>query len=121
MVGKITHLLRILTCVFWLTFTKRATIPNSRVLLISRRAGRVGACRRSKRSSKRLGQPVVSASARGRSNQRKGGYHERKQGKRLGELTGFTFGLNLEQRREANLALRLVRYQKPTIKYANTN
>jgi hypothetical protein len=64
---------------------------------------------------------VVSASARGRSNQRKGGYHERKQGKRLGEQTGFTFEHNLEQRREANLALRLVRYQKPTIKYANTN
>ena len=50
----------------------------------------------------RLGQPVVSASARGRSNQRKGGYHERKQGKRLGELTGFTFERNLEQRREAD-------------------
>jgi hypothetical protein len=45
---------------------------------------------------------VVSASARGRSNQRKGGYHERKQGKRLGELTGFTFERNLEQRREAD-------------------
>ena len=64
---------------------------------------------------------MVSASARGRSNQRKGGYHERKQGKRLGELTGFTFERNLEQRREAKLALRLVRYQKPTIQYANTN
>ena len=45
---------------------------------------------------------MVSASARGRSNQRKGGYHERKQGKRLGELTGFTFERNLEQRREAD-------------------
>ena len=44
---------------------------------------------------------MVSASARGRSNQRKGGYHERKQGKRLGELTGFTFERNLEQPREA--------------------
>ena len=64
---------------------------------------------------------MVSASARGRSNQRKGGYHECKQGNRLGELTGFTFERNLEQRREANLGLRLVRYQKPTIKYANTN
>ena len=73
---------------------KRVTIPNSRVLLRSRRAGRAGACRRSRRSSRRLGQPVVSASARGRSNQRKGGYHERKQGKRLGELTGFTFERN---------------------------
>ena len=45
---------------------------------------------------------MVSASARGRSNQRKDGYHERKQGKRLGELTGFTFERNLEQRREAD-------------------
>ena len=54
-------------------------------------------------------------------HQREGGYDERKQGKRLGELTSFTFERNLEQRREANLALRLVRYQKPTIKYANTN
>ena len=102
MVDKITHLLRILTCVFWLTFTKRATIPNSRVLLKSRRAGRVGVCRKSKRLSRRLGQPVVSASVRGRSNQRKGGYHERKQGKRLGELTGFIFERNLEQRRAAD-------------------
>ena len=45
---------------------------------------------------------MVNASERGRSNQRKGGYHERKQGKRLGELTGFTFERNLEQRREAD-------------------
>jgi hypothetical protein len=45
---------------------------------------------------------VVSAAVRGRSNQRKGGYHECKQGKRLGELTGFTFERNLEQRREAD-------------------
>ena len=45
---------------------------------------------------------MVSASVRGRSNQRKGGYHERKQGKRLGELTGFKFERNLEQRREAD-------------------
>ena len=52
--------------------------------------------------SKRLGQPVVSESARERSNQRKGGYHERKQGKRLGELTGFTFERKLGKRREAD-------------------
>ena len=45
---------------------------------------------------------MVSASARGRSNQRKGGYHERKQGKRLGELTGFTFERKLGKRREAD-------------------
>jgi hypothetical protein len=45
---------------------------------------------------------VASASQRGRSNQRKGGYHERKNGKRLGELTGFTFQRNLEQRRFAD-------------------
>ena len=81
---------------------KHVTIPNFRVLLRSHRAGRAGACMRSKRSSRRLGQPVVSASARGRSNQRKGMYHKRKQGKRLGELTGFTFERNLEQRREAD-------------------
>ena len=35
-------------------------------------------------------------------HQREGGYDERKQGKRLGELTGFTFERNLEQRREAD-------------------
>ena len=45
---------------------------------------------------------MVSASQRGRSNQRKGGYHERKNGEKLGELTGFTFQRNLEQRREAD-------------------
>ena len=55
---------------------------------------------------------MVSASERGRSNQRKGSYHERKQGKRLGELTGFTFERNLEQRREANLACLL--YTSPS-------
>ena len=43
-----------------------------------------------------------NASQRGRSNQRKGGYHERKNGKRLGELTGLTFERNLDQRREAD-------------------
>ena len=102
MVGKITHLLRILSCVSWLTFTKRATIPHSRVLLKSRCAGRVSVCRKLKRLSRRLGQPVISASVRARSNQRKGGYHERKQGKRRGELTGFMFERNLEQRREAD-------------------
>ena len=42
---------------------------------------------------------MANASQRGRSNQRKGGYHERKNGKKLGELTGFTFQRNLEQRR----------------------
>ena len=45
---------------------------------------------------------MVSASQRGRSNQRKGGYHERKNGEKLGELTGFTLQRNLEQRREAD-------------------
>ena len=45
---------------------------------------------------------MVDASQRGRSNQRKGGYHERKNGKKLGELTGFTFQRNLEQRRQAD-------------------
>tara|TARA_B100000886_G_C20060118_1_gene341383 strand:- start:143 stop:400 length:258 start_codon:yes stop_codon:yes gene_type:complete len=45
---------------------------------------------------------VANASQRGRSNQRKGGYHERKNGKKLGELTGFTFQRNLEQRRFAD-------------------
>ena len=45
---------------------------------------------------------VTDASSRGRSNQRKGGYHERKNGKKLGELTGFTFQRNLEQRRQAD-------------------
>jgi len=45
---------------------------------------------------------VVDASERGRSNQRKGGYHERKNGKKLGKLTGFTFQRNLEQRRQAD-------------------
>ena len=45
---------------------------------------------------------MVSASARGRSNQRKGRYHERKQGKRLGELTGVKLGRDLEQRRAAD-------------------
>ena len=45
---------------------------------------------------------MVSASQRGRSNQRKGGYHERKNGKKLGELTGLTFQRNLEQLREAD-------------------
>ena len=45
---------------------------------------------------------MVNASQRGRSNQRKGGYHERKNGKRLGELTGLTFERNLDQRREAD-------------------
>ena len=45
---------------------------------------------------------MVSESARERSNQRKGGYHERKQGKRLGELTGFTFERKLGKRREAD-------------------
>ena len=44
---------------------------------------------------------MSDASQRGRSNQRKGGYHERKNGKKLGELTGFTFQRNLEQRRFA--------------------
>ena len=45
---------------------------------------------------------VSDASQRGRSNQRKGGYHERKNGKKLGELTGFTFQRNLDQRRFAD-------------------
>ena len=45
---------------------------------------------------------MVNASQRGRRNQRKGGYHERKNGKNLGELTGFTFQRNLEQRRQAD-------------------
>ena len=45
---------------------------------------------------------MADASQNGRSNQRKGGYHERKNGKKLGELTGFTFQRNLEQRRFAN-------------------
>ena len=45
---------------------------------------------------------MVNASQRGRSNQRKGGYHERKNGKRLSELTGLTFERNLDQRREAD-------------------
>jgi hypothetical protein len=45
---------------------------------------------------------VVNASARGRSNQRKGAHHERKNGKILGELTGLTFERNLEQRRVAD-------------------
>ena len=45
---------------------------------------------------------MSDASQRGRSNQRKGGYHERKNGKKLGELTGFTFQRNLEQRRFAD-------------------
>ena len=45
---------------------------------------------------------MVDASQRGRSNQRKGGHHERKVGKKLSELTGFTFQRNLEQRRQAD-------------------
>ena len=45
---------------------------------------------------------VSDASSKGRSNQRKGGYHERKNGKKLVELTGFTFQRNLEQRRQAD-------------------
>ena len=45
---------------------------------------------------------MSDASQRGRSNQRKGGYHERKNGKKLGELIGFTFQRNLEQRRFAD-------------------
>ena len=45
---------------------------------------------------------MSDASQRGRSNQRKGGYHERKNGKKLGELTGFTFQRNLEQCRFAD-------------------
>lgn len=45
---------------------------------------------------------MVNASQRCRSNQRKGGYHERKNGKRLGALTGLTFERNLDQRREAD-------------------
>lgn len=45
---------------------------------------------------------MVNASARGRSNQRKGGVHERKIAKALGELTGFAFERNLEQRRFAD-------------------
>ena len=52
---------------------------------------------------------MVSASQRGRSNQRKGGYHERKNGKKLGELTGFTFQRNFEQR------MRLMEFQKQFI------
>jgi hypothetical protein len=43
-------------------------------------------------------QPLVNASARGRSNQHKGGFHERKIATKLGELTGFNFERNLEQR-----------------------
>jgi len=45
---------------------------------------------------------VVSPSQRGRSNQSKGGVHERKIAKKLGELTGLTFEQNLEQRRFAD-------------------
>ena len=45
---------------------------------------------------------MVNASQRGCSNQRKGGYFKRKNGKNLGELTGFTFQRNLKQRRQAD-------------------
>ena len=45
---------------------------------------------------------MVSPSQRGRSNQRKGGVHECKIAKKLGELTGLTFERNLEQRRFAD-------------------
>jgi hypothetical protein len=45
---------------------------------------------------------VANASQRGRSNWRKGGVHERKIAKALGELTGFAFERNLEQRRVAD-------------------
>ena len=45
---------------------------------------------------------MVSPSQRGRSNQRKGGVHERKIAKKLGELTELTFERNLEQRRQAD-------------------
>ena len=44
---------------------------------------------------------VTDASSRGRSNQRKGGYHERKNGNKLGELTSCIFQRNLEQRGQA--------------------
>ncbi len=47
-------------------------------------------------------QRVVSPSQRGRSNQRKGGVHERKIAKKLGELTELTFERNLEQRKFAD-------------------
>ena len=46
--------------------------------------------------------PVSDASSSGRSNQRKGRYHERQNGKKLGELTGFTFQRHLEQLRQAD-------------------
>ena len=42
--------------------------------------------------------PVSDASSSGRSNQRKGRYHERQNGKKLGELTGFTFQLGYDWR-----------------------
>ena len=45
---------------------------------------------------------MVDASQRGRSNQCKGVAHEKKLERKLGELTGFTFEQNLEQRRIAD-------------------
>ena len=45
---------------------------------------------------------MASASERGKSNQRKGGYHERKNGKALSELTGLIFKRNFEQRIQAD-------------------
>ena len=45
---------------------------------------------------------MVSPSQRGRSNQRKGSYHERKIAKKLSQLTGLRFERNLEQRRFAD-------------------
>ena len=45
---------------------------------------------------------MANASQRGRSNQCKSDAHEKKIGKKLGELTGFTFEQNLEQRRIAD-------------------
>ena len=44
---------------------------------------------------------MASASERGKSNQRKGGYHEQKYGKALNELTGLTFKRNFKQRIQA--------------------
>ncbi len=45
---------------------------------------------------------MAKASQRGRLNQRKGQYHECKNGKKLDKLTGFTFARNLEQHRFAD-------------------
>jgi len=52
--------------------------------------------------SSRLSQSGVHAFPRGRSNQRKGDYHVRKNGKKLDKLTGFTFQRNLEQRKQSD-------------------